>query len=165
MSSTKAKGFYTTGRRNFSTAPWRRRWSRAAWSRAWRLQHYSWLFTIACLFTRLLVILSTFLLSCKASSPLTELVIVHTHTHTLLQTPVLDSDLLCSTKCSGTELEIPLIDYPNEDLNASLCENMHIAVCKIVLTRILMHWQCSVSQMCFSIYNKSRWVDAVKGLR
>lgn len=62
------------------TALWRGWWSRGGQSCAWcLLQHYSRLTTINCRFIRLLVILSVFLLSCKASSPLTELRIVHTH--------------------------------------------------------------------------------------
>lgn len=144
--------FYTTGSRNFLffTALWRGWWSRGGQSCAWCLvQHYSRLTTINCRFIRLLVILSVFLLSCKASSPLTELGIVHTHPW-----------LYVAMIYSGLESKIPL---------ARILKQVYVTVCiwqVSVSERNFMHWQCSVSQMCFSIYNNSRseWVDAVKGL-
>lgn len=104
--------FYTTGSRNFLffTALWRGWWSRGGQSCAWCLvQHYSRLTTINCRFIRLLVILSVFLLSCKASSPLTELGIVHTHPW-----------LYVAMIYSGLESKIPL---------ARILKQVYVTVC------------------------------------
>lgn len=83
MSSTKTRSFYTTGSRNFFTDHGEAEEEELrVMSPATLLQTFSDNF----LFGRLLVILSTFLFSRRASSPLTEPGIVHTH--------ILDSDLL-----------------------------------------------------------------------
>lgn len=102
MVNRKGRSFYTTRRRKLSTAPWRQWGSRGAWCQ----KHSSWLFTIVCPSSRLLVILSTFMFACRASCPLTEPVTI----------------FLTLT----FELEIPPADHPNKDLDGALCEIMQL---------------------------------------